>query len=98
MLSLARLTLALALLATCGPAPDAPSPSQLRSELVQPPMPLRVPQQLAPPNCATLRQEAAQLSSACAREMLRGCVDWDDCTSCSAHDRKKREIAEAKCQ
>lgn len=98
MLQVARLVLAVATLAACGPAPDAPSPSQLRAELVQPPMPLRVPQQLAPPDCATLRQEAARLSSACARKMLAGCVDWDDCPNCSAHDRKRREIADAKCQ
>ncbi len=98
MLPLARLTLALALLAACGPAPDAPSPSQLRAELVTAPMPLKTPPLFAPPDCGKLRQEAARLSSACAREMLRGCVDWDDCPSCSAHDRKRREIAEARCQ
>ena len=100
MLPLARLA-ALAVLAgiaTCGPAPDAPSPSQLRAELVTAPMSLRTPKMFAPPNCEALRREAASLASACAREMLRGCVDWDDCPNCSAHDRKRREIAESKCQ
>lgn len=97
MLQVARLALALAALAACGPAPDAPSPSQLRAELVTAPMSLRTPKMFAPPNCEALRREAARLSSACARKMLAGCVDWDDCTECAEHDRKKREIAEARC-
>lgn len=66
---------ALALLAACGPAPDAPSPAQLRAELVPPPLGLRTPPQLAPPDCGKLRQEARGLSIACARETLRGCAD-----------------------
>lgn len=98
MLPVARWVVITALLAGCGPAPEPQNPAQLRAELVTAPMPLRVPSQLAPPDCGALRREAASLASACAREMLRGCVDWDDCPSCSAHDRKRRELAEAKCQ
>ena len=98
MLPVARLA-ALALLAACGPMPSAePSPAQLRAELVQPPMPLKTPKMFATPDCSKLRQEAAQLSIACAREMIRGCTEWDDCPSCSAHDRKLRGIAEAGCR
>lgn len=98
MLPVARLALALAALAACGPAPDAPSPAQLRAELVTAPMSLKTPKMFAPPDCGAMRREAASLSVACAREMLRGCTEWDDCPSCSAHDRKRRELAEAHCQ
>lgn len=98
MLPLARLALALAALAACGPAPEPTNPAQLRSELVQPPMPLKTPRLFAPPDCGALRREAARLASVCARKMLAGCVDWDDCSECAEHDRKKREIAEARCQ
>ena len=97
MLPLTRLALALALLAACGPAPDAPSPAQLRAELVTAPMPLKTPPLFAPPDCGALRREVARLASVCARKMLAGCVDWDDCTECAEHDRKKREFAEARC-
>jgi len=98
VLPVSHLAVALAALAACGPLPEQPTPSQLRAELVPPPLGLRTPAQLAPPDCGKLRQEATQLSIACAREMLRGCTEWDDCPSCSAHDRKLRELAEAKCQ
>lgn len=99
MLPVTRLSaLALAALAACGPLPEQPTPSQLRSELVLPPMPIRTPAQLAPPDCGKLRQEARGLSIACARETLRGCADWGDCTACSAHDRKIRELAESGCR
>lgn len=99
MLPVARWLAIAGLVATaCGPAPEPQNPAQLRAELVMAPMPLKTPPLFAPLDCGKLRQEAAQLSSACAREMLRGCTEWDDCPNCSAHDRKRREIADAKCQ
>lgn len=97
MLPVTRLALALATLAACGPAPEPQNPAQLRAELVQPPLAIKTPKLFSAPDCGAMRREAARLASACARKMLAGCVDWDDCTECAEHDRKKREIAEARC-
>lgn len=96
-----RQLLPFALSLACGPAPAPVFVPPPAGELVGPPLGLKVPAALAPPDCAAILRQMDALAIACNRELTTAgndCDIHDHCPSCIALEAKRKEKLAAGCR